>query len=482
MARLQWRIVVTRARRASVLICHGSILTKSPWQFRPRGKQSEAPPSPPGLAVRTVAAAILADIAGQGLTLDECFDPEAPNARVAELEPRDRALARSIVVTSFRRLGTIRAALAKFMEKGPPRKAHSLEWTLVGAAAQILFLDVPDHAAVDLAVHSVKSDPRTAAFAALANAVLRNVARNADELRAPADPFVDAPNWLSARWRANYGEETAAAIARAHQTEPTLDLTVRSDPAGWAERLGGIVLPTGSLRLDTHAPIAELPGYDEGQWWVQDAAASLPARLLRAEPGMRVADLCSAPGGKTAQLAATGAQVTALDRSAGRQKRLAANLSRLGLSADIRVGDALSADIGVFDAILLDAPCSATGTIRRHPDVAWNKFAGDIATLSTLQSKMIDRAIAMLKPGGTLVYCVCSMEPEEGEGRVAALLRRNPDIEREPVAAAEIGGLTECVTADGDLRTLPSHLPSDNPRHAGLDGFFAARLRRRVRP
>jgi 16S rRNA (cytosine967-C5)-methyltransferase len=453
-------------------------LTKSPWQFRPRGKQPEPLPAPPGFAARAAAASILADIAGQGMTLDECFDADAPNARVAELEPRDRALARSIVVTSFRRLGTARAALAKFMEKGLPRKAHALEWTLIAAATQILFLDVPDHAAVDLAVRAVKADPRAAGFAALVNAVLRNVAREADELRSPADPFVDTPGWLAARWRARYGEEAAAAIALAHRMEPTLDLTTRGNPADWAARLGGVVLPTGSVRLDTRAPIVELEGYADGEWWVQDAAASLPARLMRAQAGMRVADLCSAPGGKTAQLAAAGAQVTALDRSAGRQKRLAANLSRLGLSADVRVGDALTADLGVFDAVLLDAPCSATGTIRRHPDVAWNKFAGDIATLSTLQNKMIDRAVAMLKPGGTLVYCVCSMEPEEGDGRVAALLRRDPDIARDPIEAGEIGGLSECLTDVGDLRTLPTHLPSENPRHAGLDGFYAARLRR----
>ena len=370
--------------------------------------------------------------------------------------------------------------MARFLETGLPRKAHGLEWTLVAAAAQILFLDVPDHAAVDLAVRALKSDPRSAPFAALGNAVLRNIARHVDELRTPDDPFIDTPAWLAARWRSTYGEDTARAIVLANRTEPTLDLTVRSDPEAWAARLGGILLPNGSLRLDTHAPVTELPGFDEGQWWVQDAAASLPARLLRVEPGMRVADLCAAPGGKTAQLAAMGAQVIALDRSAGRLKRVAANLARLNLSAEIRVGDALTSELGTFDAILLDAPCSATGTIRRHPDVAWTKRAGDIATLSALQTRLIDKAVGMLKPGGRLVYSVCSLEPEEGETRIAALLRRNPDVARAPITAEEIGGMAECVTADGDLRTLPCHMSAENPRHAGLDGFFVARLVRRA--
>ncbi len=455
-------------------------MNNSPRRFRPRNGAPEPPPPPtPGLAARTVAANILADVATQGLNLDDCFDPETPSPRLIDLDARDRALARSIVTVSLRRLGALRAALARFLEQGLPRKAHGLEWTLIAAAAQILFLDTPDHAAVDLAVRAIKADPRTAAFASLGNAVLRNIARHADELRTPDDPFLDTPAWLAARWRSNYGDDVARAIALAHRQEPTLDVTVRDQAADWSERLGGIVLPMGSLRLDTHAPIADLPGYDEGRWWVQDAAASLPARLLRVEPGMRVADLCAAPGGKSAQLAAAGGHVLALDRSAARLKRLSANLARLGLSADMSVGDALTADLGVFDAVLLDAPCSATGTIRRHPDVAWTKRAGDIATLSALQAKLLDRAVAMLRPGGRLVYCVCSLEPEEGEARIAALLRRDPDVSREPVDPAEIGGLAECVTLEGDLRTLPCHLPSPTPRHAGLDGFFAVRLRRR---
>ncbi len=455
-------------------------MTKSPQTFRSHGKPAEAPPPPPGLAARLAAATLLADVAAGGHSLEERLADRA-TGRLADLDPRDRALARSIVTVSLRRLGTIRAGLARFLETGIPKKAVGLEWTLIAAAAQVLFLDVPDHAAVDLAVHAVRRDPRTLPFAALANAVLRNVARNREEILAPADPFIDTPAWLGARWRKTYGEETARAIALAHRNEPTLDVTVKSDAAGWAERLGGAVLANGSVRLASHTPIVDLPGYADGEWWVQDAAASLPARLLHMEPGERVADFCAAPGGKTAQLAHAGATVLAIDKSAERLKRLSANLSRLHLTAEVSVGDALTCQPGLCDAVLLDAPCTSTGTIRRHPDVAWTKRSGDIASLAALQAKMLDRAVTFLRPGGRLVYSACSLEPEEGDAQITALLRRNPDVIRKPIEADEIGGLSECLTRDGDMRTLPCHLPAEDARFAGLDGFFASRLERRAK-
>jgi len=379
----------------------------------------------------------------------------------------------------MRRFGTIRKALASFLEKGMPKKAGSLEWVLVAAAAQLLFLDTSDHAAVDLAVRATRLDPAAAPYAGLANAVLRNVARAKAEILGTSDPFDDdTPAWLGARWRNAYGETTARAIARAHRDEPTLDISVKSDPAGWAERLGGAVLPTGSVRLETHAQITELDGYADGEWWVQDAAAALPARLLSLSPDDRAIDICAAPGGKCAQLALAGAAVSALDRSAQRLKRLAANLARLRLPAELVVADALSFDAPPFDAALLDAPCTATGTIRRHPDVAWTKRPGNIVSLVKVQAALLDRAVSLVRPGGAIVYCTCSLEPEEGEGQIAALLRRNPDVRRVPVDPSEIGGLTECVTPLGDVRTLPCHLPAATPRQSGLDGFFAARLRR----
>jgi 16S rRNA (cytosine967-C5)-methyltransferase len=451
--------------------------------FRRRAAGQPAPPPEPlapGLAARIAAAQILADTLIMGRPLEERFSGENAHARLTGLDPRDRALARSIATVSLRRLGTIRKVLGRFLDKGLPKKSGALEWTLIVAVAQILFLDAPDHAAVDLAVRAARAEPAAAPFAALANGVLRNVARERQEILDSSDALDDdTPAWLAARWRANYGVSTARAIAAANRDEPTLDLSVKSDAEGWARRLGGIVLPTGSVRLESHIPVPELEGYSEGEWWVQDAAAALPARLLGASSGMRVADLCAAPGGKSAEIAMTGATLTAVDRSAERLKRLALNFERLRLSAEIAVADALSFDAPPFDAVLLDAPCTATGTIRRHPDVAWTKRLGDLAPLAALQAQLLDKAVALTKPGGVLVYCSCSLEPEEGEAHIGALLRRNPDVRRLPIEAHEIGDMTECLSPTGDLRTLPSHLHGPSPRMSGLDGFFAARLRRR---
>ena len=428
------------------------------------------------MAARVAAARAVAEALTLARPLEERLAADL-SLRAGGFDPRDRALARSIATVALRRLGTIRKALARRMEKGMPKRGGALEWTLIVATAQILFLDTPDHAAVDLAVKATRADPASAPFAALANAVLRAIARDRDLILASSDPLDDdTPAWLAQRWRATYGESAARAIAAAHRSEPTLDLSVKSDPSGWAARLGGIVLPTGSVRLDTHQAVAELEGYAAGEWWVQDAAAALPAGLLRPRAGMRIVDLCAAPGGKAAELAAAGAEVTTVDRSAERLKLLAANFERLRLHSEIVVADALTFDAPPFDAVLLDTPCTATGTIRRHPDVGWIKRPGDLPPLVKLQAQLIDKAVALTRPGGAIVYCVCSLEPEEGEAQIAAVLRRNPDVRRLPIAADEIGGLAECVTPAGDLRTLPCHLWGDNPRRSGLDGFFAARL------
>lgn len=400
-------------------------------------------------------------------------------SRLGGLEARDIALTRSIVTVSLRRLGTIRNALASLMESALPRQIAHLEWTLVVAAAQILFLDVPDHASVDLAVRAARLEPKAVPYAALFNAVLRNLVRGREEILATSDPLDDdTPAWLAARWCKIYGENGARAIAAANRLEPTLDITVLGEVLELTERLDAVILPTGSLRLRTHDPVPGLAGYDEGAWFVQDAAAALPARLLHAQPGMKIADLCAAPGGKAAQLAAAGAEVTAIDRSAERLKILAANFERLHLHAEVVVADVTSVESPPFDAVLLDAPCLATGTIRRHPDIAWTKKLGDLAQLTALQARMLDKAVALTRPGGTIVYCTCSLEPEEGEHQIAALLRRNPDIVRVPIEPAEVGGLSDLIDANGDLRTLPSHLPGPAPRLAGIDGFFAARLAR----
>jgi 16S rRNA (cytosine967-C5)-methyltransferase len=424
-----------------------------------------------GLAARALAVEAVDGVLASGAALEDAFEG-------SRLEPRDRGLARMIAGTAMRRYGSIGIILDQLLSRGLPKKSGPLEAILVTAAAQILFLDVPDHAAVDLAVRLARRDDRAQAFSGLANAVLRRLsAEKAERLAALAED-ADAPAWLAERWRAAFGPAQAAAIMAAQRREPGLDLTVKRDPAHWAERLGGRLLPTGTVRLAGQGAVTALPGYEDGAWWVQDAAAALPARLLGDVAGQRVADLCAAPGGKTAQLAAAGAAVTAVDRAPARIERLKANLERLELSASLVAADALGYEAAPFDAVLLDAPCSATGTIRRHPDVAWSKRPSDLGALADLQRRLLARAARLTREGGLLVYCTCSLEPEEGSAQVEAFLAEHRGFVREPVSAAEIGGLAEAVTAEGDLRTLPSMLPDPDPAMAGLDGFFAARLRR----
>jgi 16S rRNA (cytosine967-C5)-methyltransferase len=331
----------------------------------------------PGLASRRLAAALIDEVLRAGTALDETFERIAGTAG---LEPADAGLARAIATVAFRRLGAIRAAIDARLERGSPRKSGPFEPIMVAAAAQLLFLDVPDHAAVDLAIRQLHGDPRSSRYASLANAVLRRLAREREAILAEIEPLTDTPDWLRGSWIETYGADVAAAIAAAHAEEPPLDLTVKSDPAGWAEKLDGIVLPTGSVRLRGREAVTGLPGFAEGEWWVQDAAAAMPARLLDLRPGERVADLCAAPGGKTAQLAQAGAQVVAVDRSGPRLRRLKANLDRLGLKAEVVTADAATFETEPFDAVLLDAPCSATGTIRRHPDVAWTKTPAGVSS------------------------------------------------------------------------------------------------------
>jgi 16S rRNA (cytosine967-C5)-methyltransferase len=309
--------------------------------------------------------------------------------------------------------------------------------------------------------------------------VLRRCAREGaglvDEVK---NETLDIPPWLLKRWIAHYGEATAKAMAHAILHEPSLDLTVKSDPAQWATRLHGEQLPTGTVRTLLQGSVTMLPGFSEGAWWVQDAAAALPARLFGDIKGKTIVDFCAAPGGKTAQLAQAGARVIALDRSPARVARLKDNMTRLSLETEAIVVDATEwqGDGGGFDGILIDAPCTSTGTIRRHPDVAWLRQEADIAALGPLQKRLLQRAAGLLKPGGTLVYCTCSLEPEEGEAAVTALLSAESGLKRAPIAPDEVAGLAEIINPQGDLRTLPSHLAHADPRLGGLDGFYAARL------
>jgi len=451
---------------------------------KPKAKpRADASPEPPGLPARRFAAEILDGVLRRHRPLDELLDV-ASHPGLAGLADRDRALVRHLVATVLRRLGTLRHVLGLFLERGLPADAPRAETALLIGVAQILWLEVPDHAAVDLAVRLVHADRRAARYGGLVNAVLRKVAREAARhLEGVDTTLLDTPNWLMARWVATYGTATARAIASANGHEPALDLTVKDDPAHWAGVLGGRVLPTGTVRALVHGPVSGLPGYNEGAWWVQDAAAALPARLLGDVRGKTVADLCAAPGGKTAQLAAAGARVIAVDRAQARIDRVGVNLKRLGLSAEVVTADILTADfaqwpVTLFDAVLLDAPCSSTGTIRRHPDIPWRKQPDDTATLATLQRALLDRAVELVKPGGVLVYCVCSLEPQEGSAIISDFLARDSRFRRRPISAAELTGIEEMLTPAGDLRTLPCGLADQDPRMAGLDGFFAARLER----
>ena len=446
---------------------------------KPRVKAAE-PQDVPGLPVRLIAADIIDGVLRRQRSLDELLDGAQENAALAVLPDRDRALTRALVAVVLRRLGTLRHLLGTLLDRGLPAKAPRLETALLIGAAQILFLDVPNHAAVDLAVRIARADRPASHFAGLVNAVLRRVTREGAERLATLDSvMLDTPPWLMERWVKTYGEAAARDIAAANGREPALDLTVKGDAQSLAAQLGGRVLPTGTVRAVVHGSVTALPGFDDGAWWVQDAAAALPARLFGDIKGRRVADLCAAPGGKTAQLVAAGADVVAVDRSAARLARMQDNLARLKLAAELVCADAAAWEAEPFDAVLVDAPCSATGTIRRHPDVPWLKRPADIVKLSALQRRLIARAVALTKPGGTIVYCTCSLEPEEGRAIVADLLAQEPGVRRVPVTAAEIGGESSLIGEDGDLRTLPSHLPDSDSRFAGLDGFYAARLEKR---
>lgn len=439
------------------------------------------PSEVPGLAARRIAADILDGVLHKQRTLDEQLDGAAAHPGLKTLSDRDRALMRRLVATILRRLGTLGHLLSRLLNRGIPTDAPRAQTSLLIGAAQILWMDVPDHAAVDLSVRLVQSDRRAAKYAGLVNAVLRRCAREGqpliDEIRSQ---MLDVPPWLLARWIAHYGESVARDIALAISHEPSLDLTVKSDPAQWATRLHGETLPMGTVRTLLQGSVTMLPGFAEGQWWVQDAAATLPARLFGDVAGKTIADFCAAPGGKTAQLVYAGAHVTAIDRSPSRMARLRDNLERLALEAETVVADAVEwqggNNSGGFDGILVDAPCTSTGTIRRHPDVGWLRQESDIGALAPVQKRLLQKAVAMLRPGGTLVYCTCSLEPEEGEQLIAAFLASESAVRRVPITASEVADLTEILTEEGDLRTLPCHLPHQDSRLGGLDGFYAARL------
>lgn len=438
---------------------------------------STSSPSPPDL--RAVAARLLDAVLERRRALDEALaDPALGFAALAD---RDRAAARRLVSATLRRLGQLDDLVQAFTAR-PPKGLPLMALRL--GLCEILFLGTPHHAAVSQAVNLLPPPERGGARArGLVNAVLRRAVREGAAHVAQQDAArMNTPAWLWRRWRMAYGEAIARAIATAHLGEAPLDITLKTPaaPADWPSRLEAARLPTGTLRRMAGGAVEQLPGFDDeggAHWWVQDAAAALPARLLGDVRGQLLADLCAAPGGKTAQLLAAGAEVYAIDRSEPRLRRLKTNLARLGLKARVRTDDAATwqpAPGESLDGILLDAPCSATGTIRRHPDLPHLKQETDIAKLAAAQRRLLEHALDLVRPGGLVVYCVCSLEPEEGEGHLH-WLRQRPDVEILPVEAAELGVPPDMIDAAGALRTLPCHWPE----HGGLDGFFALRLRRK---
>ena len=417
-----------------------------------------------GLPARRAALAILSGVLQKRRPLDAGLD------QLAGLQVRDAGFARALASETLRNMGALDAVLRKFMAKPlAPHKAGTASEILLLGVCELLILKVAPHAAVDAANELAAKDSKAVHFKPLINAVLRKVAKEGEAVLSGLDrERLSTPDWLWSRWTAQYGAGTARVIARAHQQAAPVDIVLKSSTATFppsVELFGGV------RRLNESGRIDELPGFAEGDWWVQDAAATLPALLLGDVAGQSVIDLCAAPGGKTLQLAARGAKVIAVEIDAARAERIRENLARTGLNADIIQADARDFE-GSAPFVLIDAPCTATGTVRRHPDLPWIKGAADVTVSAGAAYEILESGARMVAPGGTLVFAVCSLEREEGEEQIAAFLSGHPEFSRAPITAEEIFGHADWITPDGDLRTLPCYLPG------GMDGFFAARLKR----
>jgi len=430
------------------------------------------------LHARKVALHILQQVFGQHHTLDQALEESRD---FSSLQQRDRAFVRMLVTTVIRRLGQIDDLIRRSLSRpDQPLNPPILEYVLRLGVAQLIFMNVPDHAAVNTSVMLVESEGhgRVKGFV---NALMRRIAAEGKDWTTRQDiARLNTPEWLLKMWIEDFGLKNAIEIAMANLQEAPLDISLKRLVTAdtMIETLGAIALPTGSLRLQNSKMVQDLPGFQDGMWWVQDAAAAIPVKLFGDRiDGQTVIDLCAAPGGKTAQLASMGANVIAVDRSAKRLHRLQENMKRLRLDDRVKIE---VADAAVWKSrnkvpfILLDAPCSATGTVRRNPDVIWMKTANDIHSLIELQSHLLDNAIQMLEEGGTLIYCTCSLQKAEGEYQIERVLETYSNIVRDPIFAHELGGLSDIVTPRGDIRILPSHLSNIG----GMDGFFISRLRK----
>ncbi len=428
-----------------------------------------------GLESRLAATALVMLVIDKKASMEDLTDPERGLSAWLKLDARDQALARAIALATLRHRTRINAILNLCWDRTPPRRARFLVSTLETAAAQILFMDVPHSAAVDLATGAIKRERSTNRFSGFANAVLRTLVREREELLAKTASVTLFPPFLAKRLASDHGREKLDLISRAIARPPVLDLQGKP---GWpVDPDLMMALPGNAARLTDPRPVNQLPGYAEGQWWVQDIAAAQPVRLLGDVSGKSVIDLCAAPGGKTMQLASVGADVIAVDISARRLDRLRENLERTSLKARIVCTDLLEWEpVAPVDAIILDAPCSATGTVRRHPDILWNTDENDLQILIALQRAMIARVANWLKPGGRLIYANCSLLKEEGENLVASL--KLDGLEADPIEAGELPGLEACINGRGQFRSLPHFLTLDNPAMGGMDGFFAARFKK----
>lgn len=441
-----------------------------------RSRKADTHKAENGLAVRQAAHAILHGILDKNRLLDQAFEQAFLDPAFRSLEERDRAFVRAIIMATLRNLGQIDRLLDDYLTKPMPDRMAGIRHILRVGLGELCFLKSQPHAAIHLAVETTARHKAFRPLKNLVNAVLRRAQREWDEQN--HDPLANVPSWLLESWLNSYGPEKTQRLAEAMLLEPPLDLSFKSpnDLADFSYPVDRTIL--GTARLISPGRIERLPGYDDGVWWVQDLAASLPAYLLNAREGQIIADLCAAPGGKTAQLAASGAIVTAVDISANRLTRLKDNLDRLNLSATCVKADLRKWQPGRrFDGILLDAPCSATGTIRRHPDLLHTKKPDDITKLAALQADLLDRAVSWLKPGGTLIYCTCSLQQEEGENQISAALSRHSDLHLDPISRDELPDLEDCVSLDGTVRALPFHCMFEADwRLSGMDGFFIARL------
>ncbi|MBR1946081.1 MAG: RsmB/NOP family class I SAM-dependent RNA methyltransferase [Alphaproteobacteria bacterium] len=429
----------------------------------------------PDLLTRHLAVGIFDAVFRHGKGLEEeyaaCMNYQE---KKEPLENRDRTFIRLLVTTLLRRLGQIDDILFRFLKKPLPEKTAYVFDVLRISAAQLVFLDTPAHAAVSTGVSLIKNSRKYSGFSGLANAVLRRIAKEGKKIAEKQNTArLNIPAWLFEKWVKEYGQQNAEKIANTGLREAPLDFSIKADSEIWSDRLEAILMPTGSLRREKQASVPQLPGYEEGAWWIQDLSAAVPARLFHSLKGKKAADICAAPGGKTAQMILAGAEVTAIDISENRIKRLKENLDRLHFSAKTICTDMREWNKNEkFDIVLLDAPCSATGTLRRHPDVVWHRTLQDISRLQITQKQLLETAVQMMTDDAEMVYCVCSILPEEGRGLIDNAVRSGL-VERIPLEPSEVP--KEMITKDGDLLILPFFYETSG----GCDGFYAARLRKK---